>query len=508
VPYLSTTAIEGAVQYLAATYPTIVQLIALPEQSVEGRTIHALKIANGSAPDRRGVLFIGGVHARELVNPDALITLASRICQSYTNNVDIVLGGKTYPASTVKLIVDGMDVFMLPLVNPDGRTYVQAPSGDPWWRKNRGVNAGSPCLGVDLNRNFDFLHASGIGTSSDACSETFRGPAAFSEPETRNVRWMLDNFPNIRGMMDVHSYSELVLHPWGDDDTQTTDPAQNFHNPAFDGLRGTPGDSIYREYMLAADQAWFVNAGNAVRDAIAGIRGRNYTVEPAVLLYPTSGTSKDYSYARHIVDTGKAKVFSYTLETGREFQPPDAEAAQVINEVCAGVLQLCLSLLCLVESVSAGALTETELGRLRKLRDDVLAKSSVGRQHLAQLVRHTPELIDAFAADEELRARFVGLLREASPVLPNGEGEKVSEDLARDADALLEALGQGRAGSALGKALRQLRSDLKAFPGRTVGEGLKELERARPVPQEEATRTPPPPEAPSAGQRPRGIQNL
>jgi carboxypeptidase T len=499
MPYLSTTAIEGAVQYLAASYPTIFQLIALPEQSVEGRTIHALKIANGSGPDRRGVLFLGGVHARELVNPDAMITLAYRICQSYLNNVNIVLGGKIYPASTVKLIVDGMDVFILPLVNPDGRTYVQAPSGDPWWRKNRGVNAGSACLGVDLNRNFDFLHASGIGTSADACSDIFHGPGAFSEPETRNVRWMLDNFPNIRGMVDVHSYSELVLHPWGDDDTQTTDPAQNFQNPAFDGLRGTPGDSIYREYMLAADRDWFVNAGGAVRDAIAGVRGRNYTVEPAVLLYPTSGTSKDYSYARNIVDTGKAKVFSYTLETGREFQPPDAEAAQVINEVCAGVLQFCLSLLCLVESVSAEALTETELGGLRKLRDDVLAKSSVGRQYLAQLVRHTPELVDAFAADEALRTKFVGLLHEASPVLPNGEGEKVSEDLARNADVLLDTLGKGRAGSALGKTLHRLRADLKAFPGRTVREGLEELERERPVAEEEPTSTPPPPEAPQAG---------
>jgi carboxypeptidase T len=487
MPYLSTAAIQGAVQYLATAYPALVQLIPLPEPSVEGRAIHALKIANGSGPDRRGVLFVGGVHARELVNPDALITLATRICQSYNGNTDIVVGGKTYPASTVKLIVDSLDVFMLPLVNPDGRTYVQAPSGYPWWRKNRRVNAGSSCLGVDLNRNFDFLHASGIGTSADPCSDLFKGPGAFSEPETRNVRWMLDSFANIRGMIDVHSYSELVLHPWGDDDTQTTDPGQNFQNPTFDGLRGNPGDGVYREFMVADDRDWFVNAGNALRDAIAGVRGHSYTVEPAVLLYPTSGTSKDFSYARHIVDTGKAKVFSYTLETGQEFQPPDAEAAQIIDEVCAGLLQFCLSLLCLVESVAADALTDVELDGLRRFRDDVLAGSPVGRRYLAQLVRHTPELLDALAADEALRTSFVGLLREAGPVL--SDGETVSEDLADRADEFLRALGKGRGRSALGRTLRQLRSDVKAFPERTIRQGLQELERERPAPQAEPTGT-------------------
>jgi carboxypeptidase T len=494
MPYLSTAAIQGAMQHLATTYPALVQLVPLPEPSVEGRAINALKLANGSGPNRRGVLFLGGVHARELVNPDALIALATRICQSYTGNTDIVLGGKTYPATTVKLLVDTMDVFMLPLVNPDGRTYVQAPSGYPWWRKNRRVNAGSSCLGVDLNRNFEFLHASGIGTSADPCIDVFKGPAAFSEPETRNVRWMLDTFTNIRGMVDVHSYAELVLHPWGDDDTQTTDPAQNFQNPAFDGLRGNPGDGAYREYMEAPDRDWFISAGNAMRDAIAAVRGHSYTVEPAVLLYPTSGTSKDYSYARHIVDTGKAKVFAYTLETGQEFQPPDAEAAQIIHEVCAGLTQFCLSLLCLAESVAADALTDAELDGLRGFRDDVLARSPVGRRYLARLVRHTPELLDALAADEALRGRFVGLLREAGALVSDGDGETVPEDLTGRADLFLRDLGKGRGNSALGRLLRQLRSDLKAFPERTIRQGLQELERERPVPRAEpaGARTPSP----------------
>ncbi len=223
--YLSASSIESCLQYLSSTYPAICQLIVLPEQSREGRTIRAVKIASGGGGDRRAVLFIGGVHARELVNPDALVGLGLRLCQAYTGSTGLTFGGQTYAASMIKLIVDAMDVFILPLVNPDGRVYVQSPTGDPWWRKNRSLNPGLPCYGVDLNRNYDFLWSATIGsTSSDSCSETFHGPAAFSEPETRNVRWMLDNFPNIRAMMDVHSYLELVLHPWGDDELQTTDP--------------------------------------------------------------------------------------------------------------------------------------------------------------------------------------------------------------------------------------------------------------------------------------------
>ena len=80
--YLTTAGIESCLQYLATTYPSICQLTVLPETSVEGRTSRAIKIGKGSGSNRRGVLFIGGAHARELVNPDMLASLALRICQA------------------------------------------------------------------------------------------------------------------------------------------------------------------------------------------------------------------------------------------------------------------------------------------------------------------------------------------------------------------------------------------------------------------------------------------
>src|SRR4029434_3013686 len=96
------------------------------------------------------------------------------------------------------------------------------------------------------------LWASGIAPSSNAGADIFKGPGAFSEPETRNVRWMIDTFTNLACMIDIHSYSELVLYPWGDDENQTTNSNQNFQNPAFDGQRGIVG-SGYKEYIPAAD---------------------------------------------------------------------------------------------------------------------------------------------------------------------------------------------------------------------------------------------------------------
>ncbi len=484
--YLSVAAIESSMRYLSSAYPSLCQLITAAEPSVQGRAIHAIKLASGTGPNRRGMLALGGVHARELVNPDMLVTLALRMCQSYTNGTDIVLGGRTYAASTVKLILDSMDLYLLPLVNPDGREWVQSPAGYAMWRKNRSVNAGSQCRGVDLNRNYDFLFSSGIGTSNDPCSDTFRGPSAFSEPETRNVRWMLDTFSNIRGMIDVHSYSELILHPWGDDATQTTDPGQNFANPTFDGMRGDPDDTIYSEYMRADDLNWFVNTGNAMRDAIAGVRGHLYTVEPAVLLYPTSGTSKDYGYARHLVDTGKSKVYAYTMETGRdEFQPPASEAAQVVNEGCAGVLQFSLSVLCLADSLAAQEDADIDLDALRFLREHTLAGSVSGRRYIGLLAQHTPVLAEALATDGALRDQCVVLLRDLRPALATeqGGGEPLSDDLIRRLDELAARFVR-RPGlpHSLTAAIDDIRADLPHFRGRPITEGLHELDRRVTIP--------------------------
>jgi murein tripeptide amidase MpaA len=340
--YLSERGVETALRHLATKYKSITELVTLPERTHEHRISHAVRIASGKGT-RPGVLFIGGVHARELINPDLLITFGLNLCQAYTNGTGLNFGPKSYDSATIKNIVDTMDVFIFPLVNPDGRAFVQSPTGYGMWRKNRNPNSGLSCKGVDLNRNYEFLWKSGIGTSASSCTDIFKGSAAFSEPETRNVKYMIDWFKNINFMIDVHSYSELVLYPWGDDDYQTEDPNMNFKNTQYDGQRGTPGDSIYKEYIPKVDLDWFKDTGMKIKDAISSVRGSSYSVGPGIGLYPTSGTSHDFAFALHFVNTGNRKIMAYTVETAKEFQPTYSEALNVISEVSAGLLEFCIA---------------------------------------------------------------------------------------------------------------------------------------------------------------------
>jgi carboxypeptidase T len=478
--YLTADGIEGAIAHLAATYNSVCQLVALPEPSIEHRVIHALKIAHGAGADRRGVLLIGGVHAREVVNPDLLVSFATRLLQAYTTNTGLTFGAVAYDATLVQLIVNSLDLIICPLVNPDGRVFVQSAGGDPMWRKNRDPNAGLPCPGVDINRNYDFLWSSGIGTSASACQDVFKGPAAFSEPETRNVRHLLDAHPNIVAMADIHSYSQLVLYPWGDDDNQSTNPAMNFHNPVYDGQRGTHGTG-YGEYIDTSDASWFATTGTAVRDAIAAVRGRGYTVEQGILLYPTSATVHDYAYSRHLVDATKPKVFGYTIETGTEFQPPWTEAAQIIDEVCSGLVVFCRTILCAADVVFAGTSAAQHLDSLRALRDKVLAGSRAGSRFVALFDQHGAEVATILGRDKALHSGAIDLLERWAEGAAAGGGlasAKVPSAIVKQAIALVAGIAKG-ASPALRKASTQLRRDLAAFSDVTVPAGLAALSKKR-----------------------------
>jgi murein tripeptide amidase MpaA len=402
MPYMSVAAIDSAIDHVANTFPALARAIVMPERSVEGRVIKGLRIAGGngaaSLPDSRtGVLFVGGIHARELINPETLVEFALRLCTARAGNTGLAFGPKVYTATDVQLAVDGLAIIILPMANPDGRNHCMVAGGDPMWRKNRSRNTGLPCRGVDLNRNTSFLWSSGIGTSSDSCSTVFKGPSAFSEPETRNVRWLIDSFPGLASMVDVHSYSELVLFPWGDDQNQTTDPNQNFQNPAFDGQRGTTGNN-YKEYIPAADLSAHQAMGNRIRNGIAAVRSRNYTVEQSIDLYPTTGTWHDYAYARKFVETGRRRILGFTLETAREFQPGDAEKAAVISETQAGLMECLFQTLCPAETVQALSASQTfALQALRDFRDQRMLASSKGQRLEEAYRRHAGEAVALLA---------------------------------------------------------------------------------------------------------------
>lgn len=350
--YLSTAGVNSSLSYLVTNYSAICQFVQLPERSVEGRPVGALRL--GTETDNPGVLLVGGTHARELINPDLLVRFTLQLCRAYILGAGLTYGAKAWSSADVRLVIEGVDLIVLPLLNPDGREHVFDPAGYQWWRKNRSVNAGSSCRGTDLQRNYDFVWPWTIGnTSADPCSDQFKGSAAFSEPETRNVRWLLDTYPRIVAFADIHSFSELILYPWGDDKIQTSDPSQNFQNSAWDGQRGDKAGG-YAEYMAPGDIRRFVTLAAEVRDAIRATRGRSYTVMPGIDLYPTSGTSSDYAYSRHERPGGKRKVWAFVIGTNTGFvngqrddpygfQPPYSDAVLVMDEVSSGLMQLLLS---------------------------------------------------------------------------------------------------------------------------------------------------------------------
>ena len=368
--YLNVDEVESATTLTAGPPNTeFTELITLPNPTWDGRHCHAIRIHQGPSKARGGVYFLGGIHAREWGSPDILVNFIRLLTTAYRTNTGITQGGKTFTAAEVKRIVTTLDVVVFPQANPDGRHH--SMTVDAMWRKNRrpadpGAAAcrtgGGNGPGVDINRNYDFLWdyltkfsaQAPVMTSVDPCSEIYRGPSAASEPETGNVRWLLDQYPTVGFFIDIHSFGEDILYNWGDDDDQTTDSSMNFHNPAFDGRRGIPGTTPggdpgqYREYLPTADLSTLTTLGNTMRDAIKATHGRQYSVKAAVGLYPTSGTSDDYAYSRNFLDTSKNKVLGYTIEWGpqrgsiaKSFHPDYPNMVPIIEEITAALLAFC-----------------------------------------------------------------------------------------------------------------------------------------------------------------------
>jgi carboxypeptidase T len=373
--YMTADEVESALINLHNLHPDIVTIIELPNKTWGNRTSRAVRLHAGTNNSNSvGVMFTGSMHAREWGGSDICVNFITNLLHAYSASSALTYGGKTFDAEQVKTILENIHVFVFPDVNPDGKVYSQATDNPDapdnpqletvWWRKNRNPNPvpGGPYpmhnTGVDLNRNFDFLWESGIGTdveNGNPVPVTYRGSTAFSEPETKNVKSLLDTFNEICFFVDIHCYAGLILFSWGDDDTQCIYPQQNFRNPRYDGKRGVLcGDTspdIYREYMDTFELHTLVTLARRMNDALTAVRGRRYKVEPAVGLYPTSATSQDYAFSHRLSDESKGKVYAFTIEfgssergdPGNTFIPPYSEMRKIIDDVCAAMTELCLA---------------------------------------------------------------------------------------------------------------------------------------------------------------------
>lgn len=224
--------------------------------SVEGRPILAVKIGeSGDSPARPNVLFMATHHAREWIATEMAMFLARWIADSLP-----------------RPLLAQRDIWVIPVQNPDGYQYTFTT--ERYWRKNRRPNHDGT-FGVDLNRNYPgFWGRDDVGSSGIPGTETYRGTAAASEPETQAIVAFHAAHPPVVSL-SYHSYSGLVLYPYG-----------------------------HESGALAPDQSVFrALAGTDVRPAVLDhLPNSNLTYYhpgPGWNLYPTNGEYTDWAYRAH-----------------------------------------------------------------------------------------------------------------------------------------------------------------------------------------------------------------
>lgn len=263
---------------LAEQYPQIVQVISLG-QSHEGRQIWAVKLSDDVStedPTEPETLLIGGQHAREWIGVEVPFLIAQYLAQHYATD------------ERVKRLIDNLEIWIVPMVNPDGHEYTRA---DPCptapqvycrlWRKNR-RDLGNGVFGVDLNRNWSFQWDARAGGSRNPHSITYRGPEPFSEPEIRALRdLVLDPTRHFKAFIDYHSFSQLVGWPWG----YTLDPPVPLSE---DARFEPPSDSVEYERI-----------GGTMARFIYNVHGQTYRACQISLdcPYPAAGVSTDWFYS-------------------------------------------------------------------------------------------------------------------------------------------------------------------------------------------------------------------
>ncbi|MBM3326243.1 MAG: hypothetical protein FJY65_04585 [Calditrichaeota bacterium] len=269
------------------TYPDIVSEPFSIGNSLENRPLWMVRVSDNPEDDEDEpeALFTALIHAREPVTAEVLLQTINALARGY--------GQDEY----LTHLVDERELYFLPCHNPDGYAFNERnnPNGGGMWRKNRRDNGGGS-FGVDLNRNFGFSWGfDNIGSSPSPSDETYRGQAAFSEPETDAVRDFV-NEHNITASLYYHSYSNLCFYPYG----------YNYLRPADQSAL----NAVARR-MTAANHYWLGT--------------------PWEVIYTTNGGSDDWLYA----SDEHNPIFSFTIEVGTRddyFWPPQNRIQPLVNE--------------------------------------------------------------------------------------------------------------------------------------------------------------------------------
>jgi carboxypeptidase T len=279
--YHSAETLEHDLRQLAESQPEIAELREIG-RSLEDRPIWALRIGERRASELK-VLFMGCHHAREWIAVEVPYLLAEHLVKN---------AGQ---ASAEQWLQRG-EIWVAPMVNPDGYEYSR--NQYRLWRKNRRPNADGS-IGVDPNRNYGYMW----GTRNDNISshvpsdDTYVGPRAFSEPESQAVRNLVAR-ELFRGVITYHSYSQLILYPWG----YTTQPVPD-----------------------AADRATMIELAEQMQQLIKGVHGLTYRPLQSDELYgiPVVGDTTDWTYGEYGVPSFTIELRPRTARQGGFILPPE-----------------------------------------------------------------------------------------------------------------------------------------------------------------------------------------
>lgn len=298
--YLRYNEILAQYEEWRAEYPTLITREQIGT-SIQNRPIWVYRLTSPfSTPLKKGLLIQGGIHAREWISPPVCMY----IFESMLNE------GLSSAAGWE--LLSRYELNVVPDINPDGYEYTW--TNNRMWRKNRRNNGGGE-YGVDLNRNYS-KGWGGQGSSGNPGSETYRGTAPFSEPETDAIRDYMDaktGTLTFNFIIDYHSYGQHILYPWS-----------YTYNPAPDAAQLDAIGNIYRNAVLASG-------------------GVSYDVgQGSTALYIAAGSSKDFYY-----DSYGANAYTVELRPSGSpgFELPPSQILPTIKENWAGFKAVLKSLL-------------------------------------------------------------------------------------------------------------------------------------------------------------------
>jgi len=263
--------------------------------SRDPQPVYAIRIGKTRDGSKPGVLAYAQEHAREWVPPLVAVESAERLLRNYAQD-----------ASTKKL-VNNLDIWIVPSVNPDGGHYSFYDFASQ--RKNMTNHcerSGSADFlsrtswGVDNNRNYDTysLFDGYSGASSSCTSGTYAGPAELSEPESANIDWIAGANPNIKFAMNLHSSGNYFMWSPG---AYTTPDRGSSPRPTLE------------------EESYFWGASSRILTEIKRYRGMSVT--PARtgpisdVLYSAAGNSGDMLWYKY-------GIYAWNFEVGTQFQPP------------------------------------------------------------------------------------------------------------------------------------------------------------------------------------------